>query len=802
MTLQKPFKRLANTAVVGLLLLWQLGAPVAVAAHENTNDPEYWCGSNSGVKFDTGAVGTHSQNVSGGSVDVTIVNTGKTEVSNVTGTGVSITKTIIKGGSTGGNGGNGNQVYTPPFSYNLKAPNNNGGQQSDISHVIVCYSKKDTTVEIIKKLNPADDPGKFNLAINNKTTSNVGNNGTTGKVVVNDAEDVVIAEAAGTNTDLGNYTTAVACVDQNGDTIALSDIDVTGDDRDAKIAASTIGSGDDIVCTFTNTRKTTQKTGNLKVIKDVVNNNGSTKTAADFTFKINAGDTPRSFDLTTNGDGEKIVTLPVGTSFAVSEVEANTDGYTTSYSNDCTGTITENQTTCIITNTDQPGTLIVKKVLITDNGSQAVKSDFSFSVNSGSTMQFEADGQNDLSVGAGSYSVTETNAPGFVTTYDNCENVNIENGETEICTITNDDIDPKLTIVKQTTTESDRQFNFTSNQGNFSLRDGESYAFGGNDSQAGEYTITEQELSGWDLQSITCTDQSAVVNLLANSVTLTLHVGDNTTCTFVNQPRSTISGYKWNDQNANSELDENEGTLADWTITLHECGFNEDERVICNEEAVATTTTDEDGYYEFADLLPGFYGVCETEQDGWQQSFPAQGQYECHYIFIEGSGQHEFADFGNFRLGTIEGVIFNDVNGNTEQEEGEPYLAEWTVSLFDEGDDPIATTSTNASGYYQFANLLPGTYTVCQTLKATWTRTFPAASNCQSVTIDPPTLLIHANFGNKAKPQVLDAATTTTPAVLVNTGVDVSKHIAVALTILSVLGAVHVLSNRRKNYTK
>ena len=52
--------------------------------------------------------------------------------------------------------------------------------------------------------------------------------------------------------------------------------------------------------------------------------------------------------------------------------------------------------TCTITNNDQPATLIVKKVVVNDNGGTKVASDFSFQVNGGAAQAFEADGQNDL----------------------------------------------------------------------------------------------------------------------------------------------------------------------------------------------------------------------------------------------------------------------------------------------------------------------------------------------------------------------------------------------------------------------
>ncbi len=73
--------------------------------------------------------------------------------------------------------------------------------------------------------------------------------------------------------------------------------------------------------------------------------------------------------------------------------------------------------TCTITNDDEPATLIVKKVVVNDNGGTATADDFSFQVNGGAAQAFQADGQNDLEVAAGTYNVTEPAVAGYTTTY-------------------------------------------------------------------------------------------------------------------------------------------------------------------------------------------------------------------------------------------------------------------------------------------------------------------------------------------------------------------------------------------------
>ena len=84
-------------------------------------------------------------------------------------------------------------------------------------------------------------------------------------------------------------------------------------------------------------------------------------------------------------------------------------------------------------------TLIVKKVVNNDNGGNKVASDFSFQVSGGGAIRFESDGENELSVSEGPYSVTEVEADGYTASYNNCSNITISAGDSVTCTITNDD---------------------------------------------------------------------------------------------------------------------------------------------------------------------------------------------------------------------------------------------------------------------------------------------------------------------------------------------------------------------------
>jgi SdrD B-like protein len=62
--------------------------------------------------------------------------------------------------------------------------------------------------------------------------------------------------------------------------------------------------------------------------------------------------------------------------------------------------------------------------------------------------------------------------------------------------------------------------------------------------------------------------------------------------------------------------------------------------------------------------------------------------------------------------GTIGDFVWNDANHNGIQDAGETGIGGVKLNLRDSQDNIIASTTTNASGFYQFGGLCPGKYTV------------------------------------------------------------------------------------------
>ncbi|UCH88340.1 MAG: DUF11 domain-containing protein, partial [Thermoplasmata archaeon] len=105
-------------------------------------------------------------------------------------------------------------------------------------------------------------------------------------------------------------------------------------------------------------------------------------------------------------------------------------------------------------------------------------------------------------------------------------------------------------------------------------------------------------------------------------------------------------------------------------------------------------------------------------------------------------------------LSKISGYKYFDRNGDGDWDAGEPALENWTMILNGTdiyGKNVSRVYITDESGYYQFAGLVQGNYTVCEILKESW--------NCTNRTGDPPctgviviseddTNLTHIDFGN------------------------------------------------------
>jgi serine-aspartate repeat-containing protein C/D/E len=178
-----------------------------------------------------------------------------------------------------------------------------------------------------------------------------------------------------------------------------------------------------------------------------------------------------------------------------------------------------------------------------------------------------------------------------------------------------------------------------------------------------------------------------------------------------------ISGHTYFDANNNGMRDPNEDPLTNVKIELRDATGT----------IVATTTTDDQGFYSFTNLRPGVYQIVEETPAGYLpgQASPGSvgGQADSTGDVIKsislGSGAKGLNyDFGELLVSSLSGSVYVDSNGDCIRQETERPLAGVMLTLLDASGTVVATTTTDSSGNYLFSNLQSGQYTVRQTQPA------------------------------------------------------------------------------------
>ncbi|MGD0954792.1 MAG: SdrD B-like domain-containing protein [Methanotrichaceae archaeon] len=95
-----------------------------------------------------------------------------------------------------------------------------------------------------------------------------------------------------------------------------------------------------------------------------------------------------------------------------------------------------------------------------------------------------------------------------------------------------------------------------------------------------------------------------------------IQVPTNTSAAPGSEPKFSIQGIVYHDQNGNGKMDYNETGLANWTINLEQPG-----------NVISKAVTDSAGGYGFVGLAPGEYTVVENLEPGWSLTSPSDGKY-------------------------------------------------------------------------------------------------------------------------------------------------------------------------------
>lgn len=211
-----------------------------------------------------------------------------------------------------------------------------------------------------------------------------------------------------------------------------------------------LNAGDVYYCTLTNN----DKPATLRITKNTVNNAYNGTLDGTFTFEITGQE---NLTLTTaEGMASQSFTLNRG-NYSVSEI-LNPDWNLTDLS--CGKVLSEeiengvslklingDQVECTFTNTRKVGTLIIKKTVVNDDEQQTkTAGDFGFTINNGELIKFNQNeenvytGQNVLILETGVYSVNEPVTDGYYKVPENCDVININEGDEKVCSFRNDDV--------------------------------------------------------------------------------------------------------------------------------------------------------------------------------------------------------------------------------------------------------------------------------------------------------------------------------------------------------------------------
>ena len=175
---------------------------------------------------------------------------------------------------------------------------------------------------------------------------------------------------------------------------------------------------------------------------------------------------------------------------------------------------------------------------------------------------------------------------------------------------------------------------------------------------------------------------------------------------------------------------------------IGDCGYSEDfediQYALGSANAAATL-----GYKIFTIGLGATTGVNSINEPMLQNIANITGASYYHAPTSgELAGIYESIRLQLCEYGSISGYKYNDTNNDSDII-GEPIIPGWEINISGDASD---TQSTDTNGFYTFAGLEPGTYTITETISAGWVQTY--APSPSVFTIDWGVNYGDVNFGN------------------------------------------------------
>jgi O-glycosyl hydrolase/ankyrin repeat protein/protocatechuate 3,4-dioxygenase beta subunit len=171
---------------------------------------------------------------------------------------------------------------------------------------------------------------------------------------------------------------------------------------------------------------------------------------------------------------------------------------------------------------------------------------------------------------------------------------------------------------------------------------------------------------------------------------------------------ASVAGVVFDDVDADGVKDSGEAGISGRTVYVD---INNNLVMDSNEQRV---TTDSNGAYLVSGLSAGTYKIRQVLPSGWKQTTPSKGY--AHTVTLSSNQALTDKNFGAWQSIAINGIVYNDANGNKTRDAGEGGLANFRVYLDNDNDSAWDSTETSVlsagDGSWSFNNLNPGTYNV------------------------------------------------------------------------------------------
>lgn len=246
----------------------------------------------------------------------------------------------------------------------------------------------------------------------------------------------------------------------------------------------------------------------------------------------------------------------------------------------------------------------------------------------------------------------------------------------------------------------------------------------------GIYSVTETVPSGWVKTGDTCQN-------------VTVNAGETKYCTFTNTKKGSLKIIK----------DSQPNDTQNFIFRVTKEGSNIGSVELDDD---GDTTHSRSNNYTFTNLVSGTYKVTEDSVAGWTldnitcTNTTGPWGFSGGYLTVDIlPGENPICTFTNgLDSGTLIAHKFEDNNLNQRQNSGEADLKDWDMNLYQGSNchsgNYLRDLDTNNDGDANFGNLVPGNYSVKETLKSGWKNTTPL---CQNITINHNDNKV-LNFGN------------------------------------------------------